>query len=166
MSDHSPAEKLKHFPVESARVLRKRTGLLADFAPEQRLLCSKQPKSWIRTAACSLQARAAAVIAVITGCVSGVKSADLVFKHPDLFMKLCILRSKFRALRLKVAVLTLKFRVLSLDEPQVLTNDRRRAVLVDQLFKRLEQSHRVFLIEMDRTAILAPKAQEHKEMSK
>ncbi len=81
------------------------------------------------------------MIANITRRVSRLKSRHLAFQHPKLFLKLGIFRLKRFALGLKIGVLSLKCSLLGLNESKVLLEDRRRAVLVDKFFKKIEQSH-------------------------
>ncbi len=81
------------------------------------------------------------MIANITRSVSRLKRQHLAFKHPYLFMKLCIFRLKRFILGLKIRVLSFKCRLLGLNESKMLTQDRRRAMLVDKFFEMVKQSH-------------------------
>lgn len=62
--------------------------------------------------------------------------------------KLLVLRLKRFALGLKIGVLSLKIRLLGLKQSKMLAEDRRRAVLVDQFLKSLEQSHHDLPIDL------------------
>ncbi len=55
-------------------------------------------------------------------------------------MHACLLYLKLRRLELglQIAVAALKCRLLGLQEPKLLTENRRRAVFVDQFFKRFK----------------------------
>ena len=81
------------------------------------------------------------MIANATRCISRLKRQHLAFQHPDLFLLLGIFRVKRFVLGLKIGVFSFKCRLLGLNESKVLTQDRRRAVLVDEFFKMLKQSH-------------------------
>lgn len=59
--------------------------------------------------------------------------------------QLLIIRFKRLALGLKIGALSLKCRVFGLNQRQLLAEDRRRAVLVDQFFKMLKQTHKTSL---------------------
>lgn len=81
------------------------------------------------------------MIANVTRSISRLKGRHLAFQHPKLFLKLGVFRLKRFVLGFNIGVLTLKCRLLGLNESKVLSENRRRAVLVDKFFKMIKQSH-------------------------
>jgi hypothetical protein len=123
------------------RLLRKGAFFLANQAGENRLFDSKIAEYRVSAAACTFYLRATTMIANVTRSISRLKHSHLAFQYPKLFLKLGVFRLKRFALGVNIRVLALKCGLLGLDESKVLSENRRRAVLVDEFFKMVEQSH-------------------------
>lgn len=70
-----------------------------------------------------------------------MKLSKIAFQHPNLFFKLIYLKAQLLILKIKVRILSFKVFMLRLDEPKALTEDRRRAMLVDKFFERIKNAH-------------------------
>jgi len=81
------------------------------------------------------------MIANVTRLIARLKPGHLAFQHPKLFFNLGVFRLKRFALGIQISALALKCRLFGLHEGKLLTENRRRAMLVDKFFKMIEQSH-------------------------
>lgn len=86
------------------------------------------------------------MIATIVFWISAAKSGKLTRGIARGLFKLEVCSLKLFKLRLQIAVLGFKYRLLGLQEPKLLTKNRRTAVLVDQALKRFKKYHHIFFL--------------------
>lgn len=82
------------------------------------------------------------MVTTITRWIAVLKHIKLRPEVAQALAQLEVLRLQLLRLRLRIAAGSLKCRLLGLDEGKVLTEDRRRAVLVDKFFKMFNESHK------------------------
>jgi hypothetical protein len=123
-------------------VLRKGAFSSTSRAAKNGLLYTQCGKRWIWAVANSVKARAAAVIAGVTGVSSGLERGNLLLKLFKVYSILFYFRLQRLFLGLKIGVLSFKCRLLGLDECKVLAEDCRRAMLVDEFFEKIKKRHK------------------------
>lgn len=115
---------------------------------KERFLVAELAEDGVRPAAGAGDVQRPTVVAAQPRVLSRLQRVELLLKYPR--ASLCVEQVRLRlcVLRLKVAVLGFLFGQLGLDEPKVLSKDRRAAVLGDQALDRTEkriQDHGVLL---------------------
>ena len=81
------------------------------------------------------------MVTYITRIYTGLKGRNLILKRYVVRAKLVNFRLKRFFLGLKISILSFKNGLFGFKEGKMLSEDRRRAMLVDEFFKLIDKTH-------------------------